>query len=57
MDLRQKIYFVYNGRKIKQKNKFNSTLIVDPKDPKYLPNNPAKHEPIIDKNINSIYIF
>jgi hypothetical protein len=37
----------------------NKQLVVtkaEPKDPKYLPNNPARQEPITDKKINSKYI-
>lgn len=31
-------------------------MIEEPQGPRYLPNNPAKHEPVIDKNTNNKYI-
>ena len=31
-------------------------MIAEPQDPKCLPNNPARHDPITDKNTNSKYI-
>lgn len=41
----------------KDKNKQLVVKIAEPQDPKCLPNKPAKHEPIIDKNTNNKYIF
>ena len=40
----------------KDKNKQEVLINADPQDPKCLPNNPARHEPIIDKKTINKYI-
>ena len=32
-------------------------IITEPFEPKYLPNNPAKQNPVTDKNITNRYIY
>ena len=41
----------------KDKNKQITVIKEEPFDPKYLPNNPARQEPVIDKNTSNKYIF
>jgi hypothetical protein len=44
-------------RNNKDKNKQLVVIIAEPQDPKYLPNNPARQEPIKDKNTINKYII
>ena len=41
---------------MKDKNRQLVVKTEEPHGPKYLPNNPAKQEPVIDKNTNNKYI-